>query len=74
MLFGQKLCFNLFSTEEEVSKCLQAKGLTIQKAISSINLASTFYQRQRADEAFDKFYDNAVDTAQHLAICQPQLP
>ena len=71
--FRLKLGYNLFGTEE-VSRGLQAKDLSIQEAISSINLASAFYRRQRTDEAFDKFYDNSVETAQHLAICEPKLP
>ena len=43
MLFGLKLSYLLFNTAEVVSKGLQAKDLTIQEAISSINLASAFY-------------------------------
>ena len=41
-LFGLKLGYTLFSAAEEVSKGLQAKDLTIQEAMSSINLASSF--------------------------------
>ena len=44
---------------------MQSKDLILQKAISSVNLASAFYRTQRTDEAFDKFYDNEVKTAQH---------
>ena len=44
-LFGLKLAYNLVSTAE-VSKDLQAKDLTIQETIPSINLASAFYWRQ----------------------------
>ena len=46
-LFGLKLGHILFGTAEEVSKSLQAKDTTLQQALSTINLASAFYRRQR---------------------------
>ena len=60
-------------TAEEVSKSLQAKDTTLQQALSSINLASAFYRRQRSDKEFKRFYDD-VEEAQQLAIGEPQLP
>jgi hypothetical protein len=52
-LFGLKLGYLLFGAAEEVSKCLQAKDISLQEALSAVNLASGFYKRQRTDEAFD---------------------
>ena len=72
--FGLKLGHILFGTAEEVSKSLQAKDTTLQQALSSINLASAFYRRQRSDEEFKRFYDDVVEEAQQLAIGKPQLP
>ena len=73
-LFGLKLGHILFGTAEEVSKSSQAKDTTLQQALSSINWVSAFYKRQRSDEEFNRFYDNVVETAQQLAIGEPQLP
>ena len=73
ILFGLKLGHILFGTAEEVSKSLQTKDTTLQ-ALSSINLASAFYRRQRSDEEFKRFYNDVVEEAQQLAIGEPQLP
>ena len=51
-LFGLKLGYLLFGAAEEVSKCLQAKDISLQEALSAVNLASGFYRRQRTEEAF----------------------
>ena len=48
-LFGLRLGFLLFATAEEVSKSLQAKDTTVQQAVTSNNLASAFYRRQRTE-------------------------
>ena len=45
-LFGLRLAFLLFATAEEVSKGLQDKDTTLQQALASIDLASSFYRRQ----------------------------
>ena len=57
-LFGLRLGHILFGTAEEVSKSLQANDTTLQQPLSSINLASAFYRRQRTDKEFNRFYDN----------------
>ena len=44
-LFGLRLAFLLLATAEEVSKGLQAKDTTLQQALASIDLASSFYRR-----------------------------
>ena len=62
-LFGLRLGFLLFATAEEVSKSLQAKDITLQQALASINLASAFYRRQRTEQAFTKFFQDTVTKA-----------
>ena len=73
-LIGLKLEYVLFATAEEASKSLQAKDITLQEALSSVNLVLAFYRRQRTDEAFNSFYENVVLTAQDLHIGEPKLP
>ena len=73
-LFGLKLGYLLFGAAEEVSKCLQAKDISLQEGLSAVNLASGFYRRQRTDEAFDLFYEGIVDTALNLSVGARQLP
>ena len=73
-LFGLKLGYILFAAAEQVSKSLQAKDTTLQEALSSVNLAASFYRRQRTVEAFDRFYDDVVAMAEDLNIGEPVLP
>ena len=73
-LFGLKLGYLLFGAAENVSKCLQAKDISVQEALSAVNLASRFYRRQRTDESFNKFYDDVVESATDLNISSPQIP
>ena len=73
-LFGLRLGFLLFATAEEVSKSLQAKDITLQQALASINLASAFYRRQMTEQAFTKFFQDTVTKAQELHIGMPELP
>ena len=73
-LFGLRLAFLLFSTAEEVSKGLQAKDTTLQQALASINLASSFYRRQRTEQAFKQFFEVTVTKVQDLQIGMPELP
>ena len=72
--FGLKLAHLLFGASEQLSKTLQAKDLTLQEALSSVALASSFYKRQRTERAFDHFYDDVTKLATNLEIGQPQLP
>ena len=46
----------------------------MQEALSAVNLAKTFYERQRNDQAFKSLYHKAVHTAQELQIDEPKLP
>ena len=73
-LFGLKLGYLLFGAAEEVSKCLQAKDISLQETLSTVNLASGFYRRQRTNEAFDLFYDGVVKIALDLTVGAPRLP
>lgn len=72
--FGLNLAYLLFGAAEEVSKSLQAKSITLQEGLSAVKLASSFYQRQRKDEAFDLFYDRVMKSATDLNLDEPQLP
>ena len=71
-LFGLKLGYFLFGASETLSKTLKSKDITLQQAISAVNLAKAFYKRQR--ESFDNFYDDVVATALKEEISEPQLP
>ena len=73
-LFGLRLGFLLFATAEEVSKGLQAKDTTLQQALASIDLASSFYRRQRTEQAFKQFFKVTITKAQDLQIGMPELP
>ena len=73
-LFGLKLTYLLFGASEDVSKSLQDKNTTLQEALSSVKLAPAFYKRQRADEAFDLFYDGVLKSAEELGVDKPELP
>lgn len=46
---------SLFGAAEETSKALQMKDTSVKEAVSAISVTRAFYQRQREDEAFDKF-------------------
>ena len=43
-------------------------------AFSTVNVTRSFYQRQRQDDAFNKFYESVVKNAQDLQIGEPMLP
>ena len=72
-LFGLKLIYLLCSAAD-VSKCLQAKDLSLKEALLAVNLASAFYTRQRKDNAFRSVYDGTIKEASNLSIGQPKLP
>ena len=44
-LFGLKLSYLIFGASETLSKSLQGKGTTLQKAFAAVNLAKAFYIR-----------------------------
>ena len=73
-LFSLKLGHLLFSAAEETSRVLQAKDISIQEAVSAVNLTRSFYQRQRKDENFDQFYETTVVLGAKLKIGEPVLP
>lgn len=73
-LFNLKLGHLLFSAAEDTSRVLQAKDISIQEAVSAINLTRAFYQRQREDKNFDQFYETTVALGTKLKISEPKLP
>ena len=72
--FGLKLGYLLFDTVEGVSETLQAKDTSLQEALSTVNLAKSFYLRMRNTEAFNSFFDTVVKSASDLGIGKPKLP
>ena len=74
IFWGLKLSYLLFGAAEEVSKFLQTEDISIQSALSSVNMASAFYSRQRKPEAFKNFYNEVVKSAEKIGIGKPQLP
>ena len=46
----------------------------MQEALAAVNLAKTLYKRQRTDEAFCRFYDQVLETAEKVEIAGPELP
>ena len=56
MFFGLQLGHLLFGAVENTSIVLQRKDISVQEAFSAENVTRSFYQRQRQDDAFNKFY------------------
>ena len=69
-----KLGHLLFGAAEETSKALQAKDTSVKEAVTAVSVTRAFYERQRSDSAFDKFFDSAVAQANDLEIGEPKLP
>ena len=72
--FGLKLAYLMFAAAEEVSRTLQGENTSLQEALSAVNLAKAFYERQRKAEAFSTFYDAVVKSASDLNVSAPTLP
>ena len=73
--FGLKLSFLLFSASEQLSRALQGKDLSAQDAFKATSLTKAYYQRQRNDENFDKFYSYVLLEAKSIKdIKEPKLP
>ena len=72
--FGLQLAYNLFGASESLSRSLQVKDLSIQEAVSAVNLAKGFYKCQRTEQTFNICYDKAVHNAESLQIGSPVLP
>ena len=72
--FGLKLSFFLFSATEQVSRALQAKNTTVQEALGAVNVAASFFQRNRDDETFERFYMASREQAKEYNIDEPVLP
>ena len=71
--FGLKLSFLVFGATEQVSRTLQARDTTLQEALVAVNMAKLFLQRQRDDNAFERFYVNAEKDAKQYNI-EPVMP
>ena len=71
--FGLHLSHLVFSATEQLSLSLQGKDTTIQEAIQASNLAIKYLERQRSDDAFNRFYDNLIKTSKELTS-EPTLP
>ena len=74
MFLGLQLGHVLFGAAENTSIVLQRKYISVQEAFSAVNVTRSFYQRQRQDDAFNKFYESVVKNAQALQIGEPMLP
>ena len=74
ILFRLKLVCLIFGPSETLFKSLQGKDTTVQEAFLAVNIAKVLYRKQRLDEAFFHFYDEAVDIDQKMSIGGPQLP
>ena len=76
MFFGLQLGYLLFVSAGNTSKVLQGKDISVQEAFSTVNVHVTksCYQRQRQDDAFNKFYESVVKNAHELQIGEPMLP
>ena len=73
-LFGLELGYLVFGAAETLSNTLQGKDTSIQEAVAAVNLAKSFYKRQRKEEAFNQFYDRTTKSASSLKIGLPSLP
>lgn len=73
-LFSLKLGHLMFSAAEQVSRALQGKDTSLQKALSAVKLAKEYYRRQRQEESFNAFYDIVVSKAEKLGVEPPILP
>ena len=71
---GLQLAYTLFGASESLSRSLQAKDLSIQEALSAVNLAKGFYKHQRTEQTFNFCYDKAVHNAESLQIGRLVLP
>ena len=69
-----KLGYLIFGASETLFKSLQGKDTALQEALAAVNLAKAFYKRQWTDEAFCRFYDQVVETAEKVEIAGPELP
>ena len=60
--FGLQLAYNLFGASESLScaRSLQTKHLSIQEAVSAVNLVKGFYKCQQTEQAFKFCYGKVV--------------
>ena len=68
--FGLKLSF---SATEQLSHTLQGKDTSLQQAVAAFQLAVSFLERQRTEEAFSSFYKSVLFESHNLTE-KPVLP
>ena len=68
--FGLKLSF---SATEQLSHTLQGKDTSLQQAVAAFQLAVSFLERQRTEEAFSSFYKSVLFESHDLTE-KPVLP
>ena len=75
LLSLMKISFVLFPASEQLSRTLQGKDLSAQDAFKATSLTKAYYQRQRNDENFDKFYSYVLLEAKTIKnIKEPKPP
>ena len=71
--YGLNLSYLIFSATEQLSVNLQSQDITIQDAVSSANLATSYLDRQRSEDAFERFYGRVLEESKDLTS-EPLLP
>jgi hypothetical protein len=71
--FGLKLAHLIFGATEQTSRMLQTKDCSLQEGLQAVEVTQAFVKRQRTDEAFGSFFDNA-ETASKSLTAEPALP
>lgn len=72
--FSLWLGYLLFGYAENTSKVLQAKDISVQEAVSAVKMTQSFYQCQRQDGYFEKFFESTITNARALNIGELVLP
>ena len=62
--FGLKFLHLVFSDAEQLPTTIQGKDTSIEDATHKATLLASFYQSQRTDAAFDKFYHSVVSDSE----------
>lgn len=71
--FGLKFCSLLFNSTEQLSCTLQRKDITVQEARQATSVTKAYLQKQRSDDAFNRFFDNVVLESSNFTE-EPTLP
>ena len=71
--YGLCLSHLIFSGAEQLSLSLQGEDTSIQEGVQASKLALKYFERQRKDDAFDKFYKRICEDSAKLTM-EPTLP